>query len=45
MKDEIAKLNEVIKKMLAYGPSGKNAEKDKARAKRIKARKKQQATI
>jgi hypothetical protein len=39
MKDEIAKLNEMVKKVIAYGPSRKNAEKDKARAKRIKARK------
>jgi hypothetical protein len=44
MTDAITKLNEILKKVIAYGPSKKNAEKDKARAKRIKVRKKR-ATV
>jgi len=41
MKDEIAKLDEVIGKVLAYGPSRKNVEKRKAakKPKRVKKRK------
>ena len=43
MKDEIAKLDKLLKTVIAYGPSRKNAERDKARDKKIKARKKRTA--
>ena len=43
MTDGIAKLNEVLGKILAYGPSRQNDEKKKKIAKKIKPRKKRVA--
>lgn len=40
MTDAIAKLNEMLGKILAYGPTKKTAEKQKTRVKKAKARKK-----
>jgi hypothetical protein len=36
MSDEIAKLNVLLKKVIAYGPSKKNEAKQKKRIKRMK---------
>ena len=41
MTDAIAKLNEMLGKIFAYGPPKKNVEKQKKRVKKAKARKKQ----
>ncbi len=46
MTDGIAKLNELLGKILAYGPSRQKIEKQKKPAtKKIKSRKKRRATV
>jgi len=40
MTDAIAKLNELLRKVLAYGPPKKNLEKQKQRVRQAKSRKK-----
>lgn len=40
MTDAIAKLNEMLGKIFSYGPPKNNAEKQKKRIKKAKARKK-----
>jgi hypothetical protein len=42
-EDEIAKLDAIVKKVLAYGPPRKNMDKQKQRIKKAKSRKKQAA--
>ena len=40
MTEAIAKLNEMLSKIFAYGPPKKNAEKQAKRVKKVKSRKK-----
>lgn len=42
MTDAIAKLNEMLGKIFAYGPSRKNVDKQKKRPKKVQTRKKRQ---
>ena len=45
MTDAIAKLNAILGKVLAYGPSRKKVEKQKKRVKKAQPRKKQNSRI
>ena len=45
MTEAITKLNEMLAKILAYGPSRKGAEKQKKPVKKAKPRKQKQAAV